>query len=49
LFSAAVFLSVGFNSLADAIAVYAYYSLVAGAVLQLAGFIKNKSINHEGV
>lgn len=37
---AAVSLSMSLSSLADAIAVYAFYALVAGVVLQLACFLK---------
>ena len=37
---AAVSLSAGFASLADTVAVYAYYALVAGVFLQLASFLK---------
>ena len=37
---AAVYLSAGWSSLADTVAVYAYYALVAGVVLQLACFLK---------
>ena len=33
---AAVFLSAGFSSLADNVAVYAFYALVVGVVLQIA-------------
>jgi hypothetical protein len=40
LLAAAVSLSLGLPYLADAIAVYAYYALVAGVVLQLACFLK---------
>lgn len=40
LLSAAVFLSVGLSYLADAVAVYAYYALVAGVLLQLVCFLK---------
>jgi hypothetical protein len=40
LLSAAVSLSAGLSSLADSIAVYAYYALVAGVFLQLASFLK---------
>jgi hypothetical protein len=40
LLSAAVSLSLGLSYLADVIAVYAYYSLVAGVILQLACFLK---------
>ncbi len=46
LLSAAVSLSSGLSYLADAIAVYAYYALVAGVILQLACFLKyRKKIN----
>jgi len=37
---AAVSLSAGWSSLADTVAVYAYYALVAGVFLQLACFQK---------
>jgi len=37
---AAVSLSLSWSSLADAVAVYAYYALVVGVVLQLASFLK---------
>ena len=37
---AAVSLSAGWSSLADTVAVYAYYALVAGVFLQLACFLK---------
>jgi hypothetical protein len=40
LLSAAVSLSLGSSYLADAIAVYAYYALVAGVILQLVCFLK---------
>ncbi len=40
LLSAAGFLSAGLSSLADAVAVYAYYALVAGVLLQLVCFLK---------
>jgi hypothetical protein len=40
LLSAAVSLSAGLSSLADAVAVYAYYALVVGVVLQLVCFLK---------
>jgi uncharacterized membrane protein YccC len=36
----AVSLSAGFASLADTIAVYAFYALVTGVFLQLASFLK---------
>ena len=37
---AAVSLSIGLSSLADAVAIYAYYSLAVGVVLQLVCFLK---------
>ena len=40
LIAAAVSLFAGFSSLADAVAVYAFYALVAGVFLQLASFLK---------
>ena len=40
LLTAAVSLSAGLSSLADAIAVYVYYALVVGVVLQLACFLR---------
>jgi len=40
LIGAAVSLSAGFSSLADNIAVYAFYALVGGVVLQLICFLK---------
>ena len=40
LIAAAVSLSSGWASLADTVAVYAYYALVVGVVLQLTCFIK---------
>lgn len=42
LLTAAVLLSVGSSYWAEEVAVYAYYSLVAGVVLQLACFLKYK-------
>jgi heme/copper-type cytochrome/quinol oxidase subunit 4 len=42
LLSAAVFLSAGLSNQADVVAVYAYYALVAGVVLQLVCFLKPK-------
>jgi len=38
--SAAVSLSEGLSSLADGIAVYAFYALIAGVILQLVCFVK---------
>jgi hypothetical protein len=40
LVSAAVSLSEGLSSLADGIAVYAYYALIVGVILQLVCFVK---------
>ena len=40
LIAAAVSLSAGVSSLADVVAVYAFYALVAGFFLQLASFLK---------
>lgn len=40
LISAAFSLSIGFPDIADNIAVYAFYALVIGVVLQLASFLK---------
>ena len=48
LFCAAIFLASGWASLAEAIAVCAYFALAAGIVLQLAYFYKNRRKN-EGV
>ena len=44
---AAVFLSAGFSSLADTVAVYAFYALVAGVFLQLASFLKYRGKSDE--
>jgi hypothetical protein len=49
LFVAAVSLSAGFASLADTVAVYAYYALVAGVFLQLASFLKYRGKSDDGV
>ena len=48
LFGAAIFLAAGWASLAEAIAVCAYFALAAGVVLQLACLSKNRGKN-EGV
>jgi hypothetical protein len=40
LVSAAVSLSEGLSSLADGIAVYAFYALIVGVILQLVCFVK---------
>ena len=40
LVNAAVFLSVGLSYVADTIAVYAYYALVVGILLQVVCFLK---------
>jgi hypothetical protein len=42
LFAAAVFLAAGWASLADTTAICAYFSLVAGVLLQLVYFSKNR-------
>jgi hypothetical protein len=44
---AAVSLSAGLSSLADTVAVYAYYALVAGVFLQLASFLKYRGKSDE--
>lgn len=46
---AAVSLTVGLPSLADTIAVYAYYALVAGVFLQLASFLKYRGKSDDKV
>ena len=46
---AATSLSVGSESLADLLAVYAYYFLVAGVVLQLVCFLKCSKNDSENV
>ena len=46
---AAVSLSAGFASLADNVAVYAYYALVAGVFLQLASFLKYRGKSSDEV
>jgi hypothetical protein len=38
--AAAAYLAIGMESLANDIAVYAYYNLVAGVVLQLISYVK---------
>jgi hypothetical protein len=45
LLTAAVLLSVG-STWAEEIAVYAYYTLVAGVVLQIVCFVKYRKINY---
>ena len=49
LIAAAVSLSAGFSSLADTVAVYAYYALVAGVFLQLASFLKYRGKSNDEV
>lgn len=49
LMSAAASLIMGSESLADSLAIYAYYSLVAGVVLQLVRFLKYNKGNREKV
>jgi hypothetical protein len=46
---AAVSLSAGLASLADNVAVYAFYALVAGVFLQLASFLKYRGKSDAGV
>jgi len=43
----AILLIGGYSSLADDVAVYAYYSLVVGVLLQLVSFIKHREKNPE--
>ena len=47
LVAAAVSLSAGLPYLADTVAVYAYYALVAGVFLQLASFLKYRGKSNE--
>jgi hypothetical protein len=49
LLSAAVYLSSGLSSLANAIAIYAYYALVAGVILQFVSFLKYRKKDGEAV
>ena len=49
LLSVAVLLSVGSSYLAEEVAVYAYYSLVVGVVLQLACYLKYNRNNDQEV
>jgi heme/copper-type cytochrome/quinol oxidase subunit 4 len=49
LITAAVSLSSGLSSFADAVAVYAYYILAVGVVLQLACFLKCPKKDGEAV
>jgi hypothetical protein len=49
LVGAAVCLSEGLPSLADGIAVYAYYALIAGVILQLVCFVKYREKVSEAV
>jgi len=49
LIAAAVSLSTGLSSLADTVAVYAYYALVAGVFLQLASFLKYRGKSDDEV
>ena len=46
---AAIFLSSGLSSLADNVAVYAYYALVAGVILQVASFVKYQKKDEEAI
>jgi len=47
LIAAAVSLSTGLSSLANTVAVYAYYALVAGVFLQLTSFLKYRGKSDE--
>jgi len=47
LMSAAASLVMGLGSLADLLAIYAYYFLVAGVVLQLVCFLKYRKVHGE--
>jgi hypothetical protein len=47
LLSTAVSLSAGLSSLANAAAVYAYYAVVAGVILQFASFLKFRKTDGE--
>jgi len=49
LIATAVSLSAGLSSLADNVAIYAYFALVAGAFLQLASFLKYRGKSKDGV
>ena len=49
LIAAAVSLSVGLSSLADTVAVYAYYALIAGVFLQLASYLKYRGKSNDEV
>jgi len=42
LVSAAIYLAVGAENIANQLAIYAYYSLVIGVFLQLASFIREE-------
>ncbi|MGD0996355.1 MAG: hypothetical protein ABR909_12635 [Candidatus Bathyarchaeia archaeon] len=46
---AAVSLSAGLSSLADTVAVYAFYALVAGVFLQFASFLKYRGKSDDEV
>jgi hypothetical protein len=45
LITAAVSLSVGLSSIANAVSIYAYYALVAGIFLQIVCFVKHRRIS----
>jgi heme/copper-type cytochrome/quinol oxidase subunit 4 len=49
LIAVAVSLSAGLSSLADTVAVYAYYALAAGVFLQLASFLKYRGKSDDEV
>jgi uncharacterized membrane protein HdeD (DUF308 family) len=46
---AAVFLSAGSASLADTLAVYGFYALVAGVLLQIGSFLKYRGTDDDEV
>jgi hypothetical protein len=49
LVSAAISLTASLSSLANTLAVYSFYALAAGVVLQLASFLKYRKKSGEGV
>jgi hypothetical protein len=46
---AAAALSAGLSSLADNIAVYSYYALIVGVVLQLVSFLRSRKKDSEAI
>ena len=47
LISAAGYLAIGAEAIANELAVYAYYSLVAGVILQLVSYLKYERTNRK--